>query len=245
MNPERYRRQILVKELGAQGQDTLSKKHAVVIGGGGLGSNSANLLVRAGIGSIDIVDYDVVDITNLHRTALFTEDDVGKSKAKVLEKKLHQSNTEVVVRGVEQKVTKETITSIVDHADIVLDGTDSLAMRFLLNDIAVKQGIPWVYAGVYATVGMVMGVLPKQTPCFKCISPVLPSEDASETPVLGTLPGLIAAVQCNEAMKFLLGMPFSGLLIYDSWSQCFDQMVLERNLSCSCCGKGMFEFLEK
>ena len=243
MNLERYKRQILVKEIGKPGQEILSKKHVVVIGGGGLGSNSANFLVRTGIKSIDIVDYDKVDLSNLHRTTIFTEDDVGKLKAAVLEERLRQINPEVVVRGVEKKVTKQNIESLVNHADIILDGTDNLETRFLINDVAVKHNIPWVYAGVFSTIGMVMCVIPKRTPCFKCVSPVLPSPPVGNTPVLGILPGLIAAVQCTEAIKILLEKPCSGLLIYDTWRQCFDQLAVQRNPACSCCAKGVFEFL--
>jgi molybdopterin/thiamine biosynthesis adenylyltransferase len=109
MITDRYRRQTLVKELGLKGQELLATKHAIVIGGGGLGSNSANLLVRMGIGRIDIVDFDTVDITNLHRTSVFSEDDVGKSKAMILQERLQSVNTKVQVKGINQKVTSENI----------------------------------------------------------------------------------------------------------------------------------------
>ena len=237
MSTDRYRRQILVKELGQKGQEQLARKHAIVIGGGGLGSHSANLLVRMGIGSIDIIDDDIIDITNLHRTSVFSEHDVGKSKALILQEKLQSVNTKVRIKGINQKVTSENIWSFVQHADVIVDGTDSIALRLLINDISIQHNLPWVYAGVYETVGMVMGILPKKTPCFQCIAQDIPESRAQEIPVLGSLPATIAAIQCNEAIKLLLGRQPAGLLIYDVWNQCFDAMDIKRNPDCTMCGK--------
>lgn len=241
MNIQRYRRQTLVKEFGVKGQEMLSTKHVVIIGGGGLGSNSANLLVRMGVGSIDIVDDDTVDITNLHRTSLFTEKDLGKSKAAVLQEKLRTINTEVQVKGINQKVTRGTIKALVKNADVVLDGTDIMQLRFLINEVSLQQHIPWVYAGVYETVGMVMGILPKKTPCFQCIAQNIPEQNPGETPVFGSLPATIASIQCTEAIKLLLGKPLAGLIIYDVWKQCFEAIDIKGNPDCPMCGKKKFK----
>jgi adenylyltransferase/sulfurtransferase len=237
MDFRRYQRQILVKQFSKSGQELLRHKHAVIIGGGGLGSNSANTLVRMGIGSLDIIDFDTVERTNLHRTSLFTEEDVGKPKAAVLQKKLQEINAEVLVKGIKQSVTKDTIHALTKKADVVLDGTDSLSLRFLINEISVQQNIPWVYAGVYETVGMVMGVVPKKTPCLQCIAQNIPEQKASETPVLGNLPATIAAIQCTETVKILFGKPPAGLIIYDIWRQCFEVIDIKRNKNCMICGK--------
>jgi molybdopterin-synthase adenylyltransferase len=231
----RYTRQILVKELGPKGQEALGSKHVVIIGGGGLGSHSSSLLIRMGIGHIDIIDNDTVDLTNLHRTAVFSEKDIGKSKAMVLQEKLQAVNTEVVVHGINQKVTKDNIETLVKNADIILDGTDNLPLRFLINEIAMKQNIPWVYAGVYETVGMVMGIITGHTPCFQCMSQDIPETTAETTPVLGSLPATVASIQCNETIKLLLGKPLAGLIIYDSWTQCFDTIKIKRNPHCPGC----------
>ena len=242
MELERYRRQIIVKDLGKQGQDLLSKKQVVIIGGGGLGSNSSDILARIGIGKIDIVDDDPVELSNLHRTSIFTEDDVGKQKALILEEKLQKINSEVEVKGIKRRVTKENIESIVGQADAILDGTDNMETRFLINEVAVKHGIPWVYAGVNETVGMVMGISPKKTPCLKCLSPKIP-EKIGEIPVFGNLPVTIASIQCTELVKMLLGKEPSGLIVYDIWKQRFENIIVNRNPECSCCGKECFEFL--
>jgi molybdopterin/thiamine biosynthesis adenylyltransferase len=236
MSNNRYRRQILVKEFGHEGQETLQKKHAVVIGGGGLGSHSANLLVRMGIGRIEVVDNDVVDITNLHRTSLFTEQDIGRPKATVLQEKLQIINSEVRVTGIKRVVIEENIDALVRGANVIVDGTDSMSLRFLINQVSVKRDIPWVYAGVYETVGMVMGITPGKTPCFQCLAQTIPELSLGETPVLGSLPAIIASIQCNETIKLLLGRPLAGLIIYDVWKQCFETMNIKRNPQCSICG---------
>jgi len=237
MGKDRYRRQILVKEFGQKGQKLLSLKHATLIGGGGLGSNSANLLVRMGIGSIDIIDYDTVDKTNLHRTTVFSEKDIGKHKATVLKEKLQSVNTDVQVTGTNKKVTSKNIDSLIGSADVIIDGTDNMSLRFLINERAIEHNIPWVYAGVYGTVGMVMAIIPKKTACFHCVTPTIPFSKAQEIPVLGSLPATIAAIQCNETIKILLGKQPLGLLMYDVWNQCFDVLDIKRNPCCSICGK--------
>lgn len=236
MDLERYHRQILLPEIGLQHQEMLSKKHIVIIGGGGLGSNSADILIRCGVGFVDIIDYDVVDITNLHRTAVFTQEDVHKPKAEVLAKRLHQINTQTVVRGIQKQVTSKNIQSLVTHADVVVDGTDSLPIRKLINQTTIEQEIPWAYAGVYGMVGMVLGILPKKTPCLSCISPTLPQPVTEETPVFGVLPRIIASIQATETIKILLGQIPAGLLVYDCWRQSLDQLTMKKNPLCPCCG---------
>ncbi len=243
MNLKRYKRQILVEELGEKGQQILSKKHAVVIGGGGLGSNSSNILVRIGIGSIDIIDDDPLDITNLHRMSILNEEDVGQPKSKVLAEKLKDINSEVSVRGIRKRVNKENIESVVKHADVILDGTDNLGTRFLINEFAVKKKFPWIYAGVNSTVGMIMGIVPKKTPCLKCISQSIVNREQIEIPVLGNLPAIIASIQCSEAIRVLLGKLPSGLIMYDIWNQRFEQLNIKRNQNCKCCSKEIFELL--
>jgi molybdopterin/thiamine biosynthesis adenylyltransferase len=236
MTENRYRRQTIVKEFGQKGQEILTKKHVVIIGGGGLGSHSANLLVRIGIGSIDIIDDDVVDITNLHRTSVFSEHDIGKSKAMILKDKLQAVNSQVLIKGIKKKVTSGNINTFIKHANVVVDGTDNLPLRRLINEAAIQYHLPWVYAGVYETVGMVMGILPGKTPCFHCISRNIPNVTSEEIPVLGSLPSTIASIQCNETIKLLLDRPLSGLIIYDVWKQCFEIINIKRNPQCPLCG---------
>jgi len=242
MDFTRYKRQILLEELGERGQKILSQKHAVIIGGGGLGSNSSEILTRMGIGKIDIVDDDEIELTNLHRTSLFNEQDIGQPKATILEKKLQQINSEIEIKGFKHHVTKDNIESLVKKADIILDGTDSMQLRYLINETAVKHDIIWAYAGVYATVGMVMGIQPTKTPCLKCIAQNIPDKNG-EIPVLGNLPLTIASIQCIETLKLLIENESSGLIIYDIWKQQFEQINIQKNPTCSCCGKKQHGFL--
>ncbi len=235
MNLDRYRRQILVKEIGKKGQEILSEKHAIIIGGGGLGSNSANLMVRMGVGSVDIIDFDIVDITNLHRTSVFSESDIGKSKALTLQHKLEEININVRVKGINQKVAIDNIEYLVHDADIIIDGTDSVQLRLLINQVSLNHNLPWVYAGVNGTIGMIMGILPNKTPCFQCITQNIADSKSMEIPVLGTLPATIATIQCNEAIKMLLGIQPKGLLIYDVWNQTFETIDIQRNPDCPTC----------
>jgi adenylyltransferase/sulfurtransferase len=243
MNLDRYRRQVIVKEFGENGQNILSKKHVVAIGGGGLGSNSSEILVRTGIGSIDVIDNDLVKLSNLHRTSIFTEEDINKFKCQILEEKLKRINSNVKINGINKKITKENIDSIVKNADVILDGTDNMQTRFLINDFSIKKNIPWVYAGVHGTVGMVMVIIPKQTPCLQCISQNLQNKPLAEIPVFANLPLSIASIQCTETIKLLIDKDLSGLIIYDIWKQKFDQMNIKRNPACDCCSKEIFEFL--
>jgi molybdopterin/thiamine biosynthesis adenylyltransferase len=226
-----------VKEFGQRGQKLLASKHAILIGGGGLGSNSANLLIRMGIGSIDIIDYDTIDKTNLHRTSVFSEKDIGGKKTSILKEKLQSVNTDVKVKAINKKVTSKNIDSLISNADVIIDGTDNIPLRLLINERAIKHKIPWVYAGVFETVGMVMAILPKKTACFHCITPIIPVSKTQEIPVLGSLPATIAAIQCNETIKILMGKQPAGLIIYDVWNQCFDVLNIKRNPCCPICGK--------
>jgi molybdopterin/thiamine biosynthesis adenylyltransferase len=237
MITDRYRKQILVKEIGQNGQEHLATKHVIIIGAGGLGSNSANMLIRMGIGNIDIIDDDIIDITNLHRTSVFSEKDIGKSKAVVLQEKLQTVNTNVCLKGIDQRVTSKNIKSFIRNTDLIIDGTDNISLRLLINETSIKNNIPWIYAGVNETIGMVMGILPKKTPCFQCITQNISELKGQEIPVLGSVPVITAAIQCNETIKILLGGEPTGLLIYDTWNQCLDRIKIDRNPYCPTCGK--------
>jgi adenylyltransferase/sulfurtransferase len=233
----RYHRQTLVPRFGVAGQAALRTAHVVVIGCGGLGSHSANIMTRLGVGTLSIVDFDTVDLTNLHRTAVYTEDDLGKPKAAVLARHLAKANTDVTVHSSLEKVTRDTITPLLTKASVVLDGSDSLSLRHLINEEALRQCIPWVYAGVNGTVGMVMGVVPGVTPCFECVSATLPEPASEVLPVFGLIPQMTAAIQCAEAVKILTGQRPAGLIVYDCLDQQMDTLPLGRNPACPRCGQ--------
>jgi len=236
MDLKRYQRQTLVEEIGTNGQLLLQTKTVLIIGGGGLGSSSSEILTRMGIGKIIVVDYDCVHESNLHRTSLFSEKDIDAPKAATLKKKLQNINSNTTIQAYNKRITKENIERYTANVDLIIDATDNIDTRFLINAISLMNNNDWVYAGVYSTVGMVMGIIPKQTPCFHCITNNVAHQN-NEIPVMGNLPMITAAIQCTEAMKILLGKQPSGLIIYDIWNQHFDTLFIKKNPKCESCAK--------
>lgn len=234
MAQSRYHRQIILEHIGSNGQKKLHTKKAVIIGGGGLGSNSADMLVRTGIGSVTIYDHDTVTVANLHRTSIFTEQDIDKPKATILQNYLTQVNTDVHVTGIPTRITQKNITHATADADIIIDGTDSFALRYLINDTALHQHKPWTYAGIHGTTGMVMGIIPQKTPCFRCITPNIPPDRTTTLPIISTLPRIIAAIQTTEALKILLDQQPTGFIIYNIWTHRFEHLPLKKNPQCIC-----------
>ena len=173
MKENRYSRQILLPEIGSEGQKRLQKSRAVVMGCGALGTNALSFLVRAGVGQVLVVDRDIVDLSNLQRQTLFTERDVGRPKAVVAKELLHEINSDVDIDGKAVDVSHLNIEKLVKGATVVLDATDNMDTRFLINDACAKHGVPWVYAGAVGVTGMVMPVVPKG-PCLRCVFPALP-----------------------------------------------------------------------
>lgn len=244
----RYSRQVLLSHIGEAGQQRMARGSALVLGCGGLGTVSANLLVRAGVGRAVVVDRDVVDLENLQRQVLYGERDVGRPKAEVAAEMLRAANSEVAIDSITADVNPYNIEALIEDMDVVVDGTDNLETRFLLNDACVKHSIPWVYGGAVETSGMVMSVLPGG-PCFRCVFPGLPPPGSLPTcdtaGVLNALPGLIASIQATEAVKILLGdRPCTDLLVWDLWDWDVQRVKVERREDCDCCGSGRYEYLE-
>ncbi|MCG2826745.1 MAG: ThiF family adenylyltransferase [Thermoplasmatales archaeon] len=245
---ERYSRQILLKEIGEEGQNRLSKSFVVIIGCGALGTTIANNLVRAGIGQIKIIDRDIVEMNNLQRQTLFDEDDIGLPKAQVAVKKLQKVNSKIKLEAVVEDMNNTNIEEIIGGADLVIDGTDNMETRFLINDVCLKHKIPWIYGGAIGTGGMSMNIISDDTPCFRCVFQVLPEPGVLPTcdtaGVLNTIPSIIASIESTEALKILLGKTINNkLLTYDVWTHDFQSIKIKKNNECECCVKHNFEFL--
>ena len=245
---DRYSRQILLKNIQRDGQEKLAKSHVVIIGCGALGTTIANNLARSGIGHIRIVDRDLVELNNLQRQNLFDEEDIGFPKASKAAKKLRKINSGIKIDCIVDDVNHENIENIIKDMDVVLDGTDNMLIRFLINDACVKQGIPWVYGGAIEVQGMTMSIIPGQTPCFRCVVQDLPEAGSLPTcdtvGVLNTIPAIIASMESTEALKILLGKDINrDFLIYDVWQHDFNVIEIEKRKSCECCVKHNFEFL--
>ena len=245
---DRYSRQIVLKNIGPDGQRKLSKSKVAIIGCGALGSTAASLLIRAGVGEVVLVDRDIVELNNLQRQTLYDESDVGRPKADVACHKLRRVNSEIKIDGVICDLDPGNIGEVLAGAQLVVDATDNVLVRMLINDYCVKNAIPWIYAGVIGTTGMTMNILPGG-PCLRCLLPNLPQTGSADTcdtvGVLNTLPALVASIQVTESLKILTKVePSKDLVVIEAWGQRFDSIRLKKAEACPCCVKGVYEFLD-
>jgi len=241
----------LLSVLGEKGQERLLQSSVLIIGCGALGCVQADLLVRAGVGRIVIVDRDVPERNNIQRQTLFDEEDVDKGlpKAETAARKLRQVNSCITIHGHVADFSLRNAAKLTDGVDLVLDGSDNFETRYLINDICVKQGIPWIYGGVIGTSGMTMVIVPGEGPCLRCLIPEPPPPGSLPTcegqGVLGSAPALVAAIQVTEALKILSGFePIRSLLSIDLWSRAFKQIEVAANAECPTCSKRRFDYLE-
>lgn len=247
----RYSRQTLLKQIGKSGQKKLSKAKVAIVGCGALGTNIANNLVRSGVGNLTVVDRDLVELNNLQRQSLFNEQDVGLPKASVAVDKLKKVNSDIEIQSIVDDVNNENVENIVQNMDVVVDGTDNLLTRFLINDVCVKKHIPWVYGAAIETHGMTMNIVPNETPCFRCLIQNPPKPGLLPTcdtvGVLNTIPAVIANIETTEVLKIILydSQINKNLLIYDVWSHNFNSVKISRRDNCECCVKHDFKFLNK
>jgi molybdopterin/thiamine biosynthesis adenylyltransferase len=248
----RYSRQMMFPAIGEEGQVKLSKGNVVIIGCGALGTNIATLLVRAGAGKVRIVDRDFIEYHNLQRQVLFDEDDIRNNlpKAIAAERHLRKVNSSVEIEGIVADANYTNIERFCSGADVILDGLDNSETRFLINDVALKHGIPWVYGGAIASSGMTMTIIPGETPCFRCIHPILPDSGTIPTcetaGIVGTIPAIIGSLEATEAMKILVGSEEvnRGLIMIDVWRWSFDNIKLGRREDCPAC-HGKYDFLDE
>jgi molybdopterin/thiamine biosynthesis adenylyltransferase/rhodanese-related sulfurtransferase len=239
----RYSRHLLIPEVGLEGQRKLKASSALVIGTGGLGSPVALYLAAAGIGRIGLVDYDVVDSSNLQRQVIHGTSTVGKLKVESAKAKLVDLNPDIQVDVYNEPFTSENALRIARDYDIILDGTDNFPTRYLTNDVAVFLGKPNVYASIYRFDGQASVFYAKEGPCYRCLFPEPPPPglvpSCAEGGVLGVLPGTIGTIQATEALKVLLGIgePLIGkLLLYNALDMTFDFVKLKKNPNCRVCG---------
>lgn len=252
--PARYSRQVLFEGLGAEGQARLIASRAVLVGCGALGTVQASLLARAGVGTLRIVDRDFVEESNLQRQILYDEEDVRAvlPKAVAAERKLRATNSLVRVEGVVDDLNPSTVARLLDGFDLILDATDNFDARFLINDYAVKHGVPWVYGACVGSYGLTFPILPGDTACLRCVFESAPPAGLSPTcdtaGVLGPIVGVVASLQCAEAMKILAGRRAAvtrRMQVIDVWDGRHDSIALPaRDPDCPCCGRSDYAWLE-
>ena len=239
---ERYSRHLLLPEIGAAGQETLKAARVLVIGAGGLGSPASLYLAAAGIGTLGIVDHDRVELSNLQRQLLFDTADLGASKALSARARLRALNPEIDVVAHELELRADNALELLRNYDCVLDGSDRLATRYLVNDACVLLKRPLVSAAIHRFEGQAMTYVPEAGPCYRCL---FPESAAGEVPncaeagVLGVLPGVLGALQATEAIKLVLGLgvPLVGrLLTYDALAMQWREFRFARRADCAVCG---------
>jgi molybdopterin/thiamine biosynthesis adenylyltransferase len=253
---EKYSRQILFSEIGEAGQERLLSGSAVIVGCGALGTVTANLLVRAGVGRVRIIDRDFVEASNLQRQTLFEEQDAREAlpKAVAAERRLRAINSDVSVEGIVADLTPENAPELLAGFSAILDGTDNFETRLLLNDAAISMGVPWIYAAAVGSYGVTMTVRPAETACLACLledgenAEEIGLEDTCDTVgVLNSAAGVIASVEAAEAMKLLAARPeaLNGKLIScDVWKGKFQSIGVRRNPDCRACVRREFTYLE-
>lgn len=239
----RYSRHLLIPEVGLEGQRKLKASSALIVGTGGLGSPVSLYLAAAGVGRIGLVDYDVVDSSNLQRQVIHGTSSVGKLKVESAKAKLLDLNPDIQIDIYNEPYTSENALRIAKDYDIILDGTDNFPTRYLTNDVAVFLGKPNVYASIFRFDGQVSVFYAKEGPCYRCLFPEPPPPglvpSCAEGGVLGILPGTIGTLQATEALKVLLGIgdPLIGkLLLYNALDMTFDFVKLKKNPNCRVCG---------
>jgi sulfur-carrier protein adenylyltransferase/sulfurtransferase len=242
----RYSRHVLIPEVGVKGQIALLKSKVLCIGAGGLGSPSSMYLAAAGVGRLGVIDDDVVDASNLQRQILHGTDRVGTAKVDSAEQTIKSLNPDVKVDKYRTRINSENALELMAPYDVIIDGADNFATRYLVNDCALKLGKPVVHASIFRFEGQLTVFPGNGSPCYRCLYPQPPpAEEApscAEAGVLGVLPGIMGVLQATEAIKLILGLgnTLAGrLLVYDALATKFRELKLRRDPKCPTCGDGV------
>jgi molybdopterin/thiamine biosynthesis adenylyltransferase/rhodanese-related sulfurtransferase len=242
----RYARHTMLPEVGQEGQVKLLKAKVLCLGAGGLGSPASYYLAAAGVGTLGMIDDDVVDASNLQRQILHATDRIGMPKVESAAKTLSGLNPDVKINQYKTRLNSENVMDILSQYDVIVDGVDNFPTRYLLNDASLKLGKPVVHASIYRFEGQMTAFIPGQGPCYRCLYPAPPPPDMApscqEAGVLGVLPGVVGVLQATEAVKIILGIgkTLAGrLLMYDALATKFRELKLRKDPGCPTCGEGV------
>jgi sulfur-carrier protein adenylyltransferase/sulfurtransferase len=240
---QRYSRHLLIPEVGTAGQSKLLDSKVLIVGAGGLGSPSALYLAAAGVGTLGIIDFDVVEASNLQRQVLHSTERLGAKKVDSARLTITALNPDVKVVPYDEMLLADNVERIIAGYDVILDGTDTFETRYLLNDAAVAAGIPVIHASVFRFEGQLTTFIPYAGPCYRCLYPTPPPPElapgCSVAGVLGVVPGIMGLLQANEVLKVLLGIgeTLAGrLLLFDALDATFSELRLQRDPACPVCG---------
>jgi len=246
----RYQRHLLMPDVGEKGQQKLLDSKVLLLGAGGLGSPAALYLAAAGVGTLGIIDMDVVDESNLQRQILHNVDRIGERKVDSAKKTLTLLNPDVDVATYDVRLGADNVLDIIDGYDLIVDGTDNFPTRYLVNDASLVKRIPVVHGSIFQFEGQVTVFDPYNGPCYRCLVPVPPPAEqapsCAEAGVLGVLPGIIGSIQAVEAIKMVLGLgdPLVGrLLAYDALDESFRTFKVRRDPACPACGEDAGELV--
>ena len=233
----RYDRQIMIPEIGREGQERLKKAKVFIAGAGGLGSPVSIYLAAAGIGHIKIADHDTVDASNLNRQILHWNTDIGTMKVASAEKKLRNFNPYIKIEVTGETIDEDNVAAMTDGFDAIVDAMDNFPTRYILNKAAVEKNIPFFHGAVRGLEGRAMTIIPGKSACLRCMYHGTPP--AEKSPVLGATPAIIASIQATEVIKYFVGMGdllTDRLLIYDGMSMIFKEFRIRKNPECDHCG---------
>src|SRR3989344_2673298 len=240
----RYIRQVIFEKIGEEKQKLIEKSSVSIVGIGALGTIVSELLVRAGVKKLILVDRDIVELNNLQRQCLFTEEDINKLKALVAKEKLEKINSKVKIEAHAVDLDYKNIDII--KSNLVIDCTDNFETRFLINDFCLKEKIPWIYGAVIGSYGITLNIVPKKTPCFRCVfkEPTKLLGTCDTEGIVNTIPHAIAGMQVTEAIKMLTKSVYNREMIYyDIWKNKITKTKINRLSSCPSCN-GKYEYLE-
>ncbi len=248
MNIKRYSRQTSYRNLTKKDQKTLLKSKVAIIGLGAIGTAVAELLTRAGIGTITLIDRDFIEKTNLQRQLLYDEKDIGKLKTDTAKEKLQAINSDTTIESKACDINHTNIQKIVEDKNLIIDCTDNMETRFLINDCSMKHSTPWIYTAAAGSKGVTMNIIPKENPCFRCIFSETPKsvlESCETVGILNSASAAIGAFAAVEAIKILTKKRHSKTLTYiDVWNQHIDRIEIKKRKGCPSCN-GTYEFLER
>lgn len=240
---ERYSRHIILKDVGVEGQSKIMEARVLIIGAGGLGSPAALYLAAAGIGTIGLVDSDVVDLSNLQRQVIHFTSDVDKPKVDSARDKINALNPDVKVKTYHEMALAANIRDIIREYDFVIDGTDNFAAKFLINDACVMEQVPFSHGGILRFMGQTMTVVPGESACYRCVFNAPPPAGSvptcSEAGVLGAVAGILGTIQATETLKFVTGsgkLLTGSLLFFDALDMEFKKVGVKKNPDCAICG---------